>query len=74
VRVAILNAVYDLLSTEEEATAGWVKLAGADPRCSDEAIKHLIQWTNVKRAGAVLSAGRICPTAKPYSADPNAGS
>jgi hypothetical protein len=32
------------------------------------------EWTNVKRAGAVLSAARICPTAKPYSADPNADS
>src|SRR5262249_29002835 len=30
------------------------------------------EWANVKRAGAVLPAGRICPTAKPYSADPNA--
>jgi hypothetical protein len=42
VRVAVLNAAYDLLTTDEEATAGWCKLAGADPRCSDEAIKHLI--------------------------------
>lgn len=108
VRVAVLNAAYDLLTTEDEATAGWVKLAGADPRCSDDAIKHLIrlrfgekvaapdpsdleamkrfqsqggvivaglskgEWANVKRAGAVLPAGQICPTAKPYSADPNA--
>ena len=87
---------------------GWCKLAGADPRCSDEAIKHLVrlrfgekvaapdpsdteamkafqaqggvivvglskgEWANVKRAGAVLPAGKICPTAKPYSLDPNA--
>jgi hypothetical protein len=108
VRVAVLNAAYDLLTTEEEATAGWCKLAGADPRCSDEAIKHLVrlrfgekvaapdpsdteamkrfqseggaivvglskgEWANMKRAGAVLPAGKICPTAKPYSADPNA--
>lgn len=43
VRVAVLNAVYDLLATEEEATAGWCKLAGADQRCSDDAIKHLIR-------------------------------
>jgi hypothetical protein len=108
VRVAVLNAAFDLLTTDEEATAGWVKLAGADPRCSDEAIKRLIrlrfgekvaapdpsdteamkrfqseggtivaglskrEWANVKRSGAVLPAGQICPTAKPYSADPNA--
>ena len=107
-RVAVLNAAYDLLTTDEEATAGWCKLAGADPRCSDEAIKHLIrlrfgekvaapdpsdteamkrfqsqggtivvglskgEWANVKRAGAVLPAGQICPTAKPYSDDPDA--
>ncbi len=30
------------------------------------------EWANVKRAGAVLPAGKICPTAKPYSDDPNA--
>lgn len=108
VRVAILNAAFDLLTTDEEATAGWCKLAGADARCSNDAIKHLIrlrfgekvaapdpsdteamkafqaqggvivaglskgEWENVKRAGAVLPAGKICPTAKPYSADPSA--
>ncbi len=108
VRVAVLNAAFDLLTTEEEATAGWCKLAGSDPRCSDEAITHLVrlrfgekvaapdpgdveamrrfqsqggtivvglskgEWANVKRAGAVLPAGQICPTAKPYSADPDA--
>jgi hypothetical protein len=108
VRVAVLNEAHDLLATEEEATAGWCKLAGADDRCSDEAIKQLIrlrfgekvaapdpsdieamkrfqseggtivaglskgEWVNVKRAGAVLPAGQICPTAKPYSAAPNA--
>jgi hypothetical protein len=108
VRVAVLNAAFDLLTSEEEATAGWCKLAGSDERCSDQAIKHLIrlrfgekvaapdpsdieamkrfqseggtivaglskgEWSNVKRSGAVLPAGKICPTAKPYSADPNA--
>ncbi len=108
VRVAVLNAAFDLLTSDEEATAGWCKLAGSDERCSDQAIKHLIrlrfgekiagpdpsdteamkrfqseggtivaglskgEWANVKRAGAVLPAGQICPTAKPYSADPNA--
>lgn len=107
VRVAVLNAAHDLLN-DDEATAGWCKLAGADPRCSDEAIKRLIrlrfgervaapdpsdteamkafqaqggvivaglskgEWANVKRAGVVLPAGKICPTAKPYSDDPNA--
>jgi hypothetical protein len=108
VRVATLNATFDLLTSEEEATAPWCKLAGADERCSDEAIKYLIrlrfgekvaapdpsdteamkrfqseggtivvglskgEWSNVKRSGVVLPAGQICPTAKPYSADPNA--
>ena len=108
VRVAVLKAAHDLLTSDDEATAGWVKLAGADARCSDDAIKHMIrlrfgekvaapdpsdseamkafvaqggvivaglskgEWANVKRAGAVLPAGKICPTAKPYSDDPNA--
>lgn len=108
VRVAVLNGAYHLLFTGEEATAGWVKLAGSDPRCSDGAITHLVrlrfgekvaapdpsdveamkaftaqggtivvglskgEWANVKRAGAVQPAGRICPTAKPYSLDPHA--
>jgi hypothetical protein len=108
VRVATLNAAYDLLTTGEEATAGWCKLAGADASCSDAAIKHLIrlrfgekvaapdpsdteamkrftsqggtivaglskgEWANVRRSGAVLPAGQICPTAKPYSDDPAA--
>ena len=108
VRVTVLNAAHDLLTVDDEATAGWCKLAGADARCSDDAIKHLIwlrfgekvaapdpsdteamkafqaqggvivaglskgEWANVKRAGAVLPAGKICPTAKPYSDDPNA--
>ncbi len=43
VRVAVVNAAYDLLTSDEDATQGWVKLAGADPRCSDDAIKHLIR-------------------------------
>ena len=108
VRVAVLNATHDLLTVDDEATAGWCKLAGADQRCSDDAITHLVhlrfgekiaapdpsdveamkafqaqggtiiaglskgEWANVKRAGAVLPAGQICPTAKPYSDDPNA--
>jgi hypothetical protein len=108
VRVAVANAAYDLLTTEDEATQGWVKLAGADPRISDDAIKHLVrlrfgekvaapdpsdteamkrftaqggtivvglskgEWANVRRSGAVPPAGQVCPTAKPYSDDPNA--
>ena len=43
VRVAVLNAANDLLTTEEEATAGWCKLAGADPRCTDDAMKRLMR-------------------------------
>jgi hypothetical protein len=108
VRVAVLNAAFDLLTVDDEATAVWTRIAGSDPHCSDEAIKHLIrlrfgekvaspdpsdteamkrfqsqggtivvglnkgEWANVKRAGAVLPAGKICPSPKPYSDDPNA--
>ena len=42
-RVAVLNAAYDLLTSQEDATASWCKLAGADQRCSDAAIKHQIK-------------------------------
>jgi hypothetical protein len=108
VRVAVANAAYDLLTTEDEATQAWVKLAGADSRISDDAIKHLVrlrfgakvaapdpsdteamkrftaqggtivvglskgEWANVRRSGAVPPAGQVCPTAKPYSDEPNA--
>jgi hypothetical protein len=30
------------------------------------------EWQNAKKAGAIQSAGKICPTAKPYSDDPDA--
>jgi hypothetical protein len=30
------------------------------------------EWANVRRSGAVLPAGQICPTATAYSDDPNA--
>jgi hypothetical protein len=43
VRVAVANAAYDLLTTEDEATQAWVKVAGADPHISDDAIKHLVR-------------------------------
>ena len=61
VRVAVLNAAYDLLTTDEEATAGWVKLAGADHRCSDEAIKHLVRL----RFGEKVAAPDPSPTSRP---------
>jgi hypothetical protein len=30
------------------------------------------EWANVKRAGAVLPVGQICPSPKPYNDDPDA--
>jgi hypothetical protein len=30
------------------------------------------EWKNAKRAGAIESAGKLCPTPKPYSQDPGA--
>ena len=30
------------------------------------------EWQNAKKAGAIQSAGKICPTPKPYSQDPDA--
>jgi hypothetical protein len=56
VRVAVLNAAYDLLAAEEEATAGWCKLAGSDPHCADDAIKHLIRLRFGERVAAPTPA------------------
>ena len=109
VRVAVLNAAYDLLTTRrgghrrlvqagrrrpallrrghQASGPAAVRGEGRRPRPErhrgDEAFPvrraapswsacRKGEWANVQRAGAVLPAGQICPTAKPYSADPNA--
>jgi hypothetical protein len=40
--MAVLNAAFDLLATAEEGHRCLVQEGWSDPRCSDQAIKHLI--------------------------------
>ena len=107
VRTAVLNEMADRIETEEDANQDWVREAGGDPRCSDQAIGHILdarfgekrvafdpsdpeanklavsrgytvvhgghlsggEWLNAKRAGAILPAGQVTPSPKPYSPD-----
>jgi hypothetical protein len=41
-RVAVLNSAHHLFQDDEEAKAAWVRVAGGDPRCTEETTKHLI--------------------------------
>lgn len=40
-RVHVLNATFDMIRGEEQATAAWVRDAGADQRVEPEAFKHV---------------------------------
>ena len=61
------RAVYD--PTDPEANKAWVAQGG--PRVYGSMMSGQ-EWKKAKEAGAILPAGRICPTAKPYSDDPGA--
>jgi hypothetical protein len=109
VRTLVLNEMYNRL-TEADANEDWVRMAGSDPACSDEAIRKVLalrfgdkfagfdpndkeagknfvaqggtlvygpmlspqEWANAKKAGAIQPAGKVCPSPKPYSQDPDA--
>jgi hypothetical protein len=61
------RASYD--PTDPEANKAWVAQGGTlvhGPMMSGQ------EWKKAKEAGAIVPAGRLCPTAKPYSDDPNA--
>jgi len=61
------RAAYD--PTDPEANKKWVSKGGTLVHGS---MMNGQEWKNAKEAGAIVPAGRLCPTPKPYSDDPNA--
>jgi hypothetical protein len=60
------RAAYDM--TDPEANKTWVPKGGT---LVYGAMMNAQEWKNAKEAGAIEPAGRLCPTPKPYSDDPN---
>ena len=63
------RAAYD--PSDPEANKAWVSQGGTLVHGS---MMNGQEWKNAKEAGAIVPAGTLCPTAKPYSDDPNAPS
>jgi hypothetical protein len=66
-RFGDLRAAFD--PNDPEANKAWVAQGGTlvyGPMLSGQ------EWANAKKAEAIQSAGKLCPTAKPYGQDPNA--
>jgi hypothetical protein len=61
------RAAYD--PSDPEANKAWVAKGGTLVHGS---MMNGQEWKNAKEAGAIVPAGQLCPTAKPYSDDPNA--
>ena len=61
------RAAYDPI--DPEANKKWVSLGGT---VVHGAMMNAQEWENAKEAGAIEPAGRLCPSPKPYSDDPNA--
>lgn len=61
------RAAYD--PSDAEANKTWVSKGGT---LVYGAMLSAQEWKNAKGAEAILPAGQLCPTAKPYSLDPNA--
>jgi hypothetical protein len=61
------RAAYD--PTDPEANKAWVARGGTLVYGS---MLSGQEWRKAKEAGAIQPAGRLCPTAKPYSQDPDA--
>jgi hypothetical protein len=61
------RAAYD--PTDPEANKAWVAKGGT---LVYGAMLNGQEWKNAKEAGAIQPAGHLCPTAKPYSTDPDA--
>ena len=61
------RAAYD--PSDPEANKKWVSMGGT---VVHGGMLNAQEWKNAKAAGAILPAGRLCPTPKPYSDDPDA--
>jgi hypothetical protein len=61
------RAAYD--PSDPEANKTWVSRGGTLVYGS---MLNAQEWKNAKEAEAIQPAGQLCPTAKPYSLDPNA--
>jgi len=61
------RAAYD--PNDPEANKAWVAKGG---RLVYRSMMNGQEWKKAKEAGAIQSAGQLCPTPKPYSNDPNA--
>ena len=61
------RAAYD--PTDPEANKTWVSKGGTIVHGS---MMNGQEWKKAKEAGAIVPAGHLCPTPKPYSDDPNA--
>jgi hypothetical protein len=61
------RAAYD--PSDPEANKTWVSKGGT---LVYGAMLNAQEWKNAKGAEAIQPAGQLCPTAKPYSLDPNA--
>ncbi len=61
------RAAYD--PTDPEANKKWVSLGGT---VVHGGMLNAQEWKNAKAAGAIVPAGRLCPSPKPYSEDPDA--
>jgi hypothetical protein len=61
------RASYD--PNDPEANKAWVAKGGTLVYGS---MLSKQEWQNAKEASAIVPAGQLCPTAKPYSDDPNA--
>ena len=61
------RAAYD--PSDPEANKKWVSQGGTLVHGS---MMNGQEWKKAKEAGAIVPAGHLCPTPKPYSDDPNA--
>ena len=61
------RAAYD--PSDAEANKKWVSMGGT---VVHGGMLNAQEWANAKAAAAIVPAGRLCPTPKAYSDDPNA--
>ena len=66
---AVRREASGLRPERPEANKTWVSQGGTLVYGS---MMNGQEWKNAKEAGAIIPAGQLCPTAKPYSDDPNA--